>query len=120
MSYSRAITQFRWQHTVPPRQEHKKVQTVSVLLQMKKKSILLLMSQLCIYLFCYFSFIQKTVVIQPNMTIRQLALQMDLDPGCSLIEINFNRLKLVILLELKECQFLLALSKISFNLLLID
>lgn len=50
MSYCRAITQFRWQHTVPPRPEQKKVQT-------------------------------KTVVIQPNMTIRQLALQMDLDPA---------------------------------------
>ena len=37
MSSCRAITQFRWQHTVPPRQEPKKVQTVSVLLQMKKK-----------------------------------------------------------------------------------
>lgn len=86
----------------------------------EKKSILLLKSRLCIYLFCCFSFIQKTVVIQPNMTIRQLALQMDLDPGRSLIEINFNRLKLVILLELKECQFLLAVSKISCNLLLID
>lgn len=46
LSYSRAVAQFRWQHTLPPRTERH----------------------------------QKSVVIKPDMTIRQLGMEMDVNP----------------------------------------